>query len=50
MDTNLFEKFEDRAGEQPWKMDKNNVAEVVMFMLSQPADMNIDSLTVRKFL
>lgn len=50
MNTNIFETFKDWYWTQDWMMDKDNVADVVLFMLSQPDDMNIDSLVVRKFL
>ncbi len=49
MNTSLFETFKSGFGEQERMMDKEKVADIVLFMISQPADMNIDTLVVRKF-
>jgi NADP-dependent 3-hydroxy acid dehydrogenase YdfG len=50
MNTSLFDKFDDRTWQQAWKMDKDHVADVIVFMLSQPDDMSLETVVVRKFL
>jgi len=49
MDTNIFESFQSGYGKHDWMMDKEKVADLIVMMLSQPQDMCIDSLVVRKF-
>lgn len=49
MDTNIFESFQSWYGKHDWMMDKEKVADIMITMLSQPQDMVIDSLVVRKF-
>ncbi len=49
MDTNIFESFQPWYGKHSWMMKKEKVADLIVSMLSQPEDMIIDSLVVRKF-
>jgi NADP-dependent 3-hydroxy acid dehydrogenase YdfG len=50
MNTPLFKKAGfDYTENEDWMMDKKDVSKIVLFMLSQPKDMIIDHLVVRKF-
>jgi 2-dehydro-3-deoxy-L-rhamnonate dehydrogenase (NAD+) len=51
IDTNLYENvgWESGAHGQPWMMNADDVAAVVLFALTRPADVLIESLTVTKF-
>lgn len=50
MNTLLFKKAGfDYTENENWMMDKNDVAKIILFMLSQPKDVIIDHLVVRKF-
>jgi short-subunit dehydrogenase len=50
MDTELFLKsgFAKGTTKEPWMMDKTDVAEVVAFMLTRPADLAMTHVEVRK--
>lgn len=51
IETNLYENagLGSDAHGQPWMMNAEEVAEIVLFALTRPADMLIESLTVTKF-
>src|SRR3989344_2831091 len=50
MNTPLFKKAGfDYTENENWMMDKKDVAKIILFMLSQPKDVIIDHLVVRKF-
>ncbi len=51
IDTNLYENA-GRPGAnhaQPWMMSAEDVAQVVLFALTRPADVLVESLTLTKF-
>jgi 3-oxoacyl-[acyl-carrier protein] reductase len=51
MDTTLFENagFDKGLG-QPWMMKREEVADIIVFMLNQPDDIVMDHVEVRKFM
>ena len=50
MNTSIFKKAGFNYGDaEDWMMNKKDVAKIVLFMLSQPKDIVIDQLVVRKF-
>jgi hypothetical protein len=50
IDTNFYENAGKSSGihDEPWMMDPNDIADIVLFMLSRPAGVHIESLTVVK--
>lgn len=50
MDTDLFDTSGFPKGKQPWMMKKEDVAEIVAFILKQPGDVVMDHVQVRKFM
>ncbi len=50
MDTDLFDTSGFPKGKQPWMMKKEDVAEIITFILKQPADVVMDHVEVRKFM
>lgn len=50
-DSNLYENagWKENAHKQPWMMKTTDVADLVMFMLTRPSDMLIDTLIATKF-
>ncbi|KKW10184.1 MAG: D-beta-hydroxybutyrate dehydrogenase, partial [Microgenomates group bacterium GW2011_GWC1_49_7] len=49
MNTDLFIKAGNQNKNEPWMMDKEDVVEIILFMLTRPKDMVIHELVVRKF-
>jgi len=49
MNTNLFINAGRQAKNEPWMMKKQQVADILIFLLTQPKDIVIDHLEVRKF-
>ena len=49
MNTNIFESYQPWYGLHDWMMDKERVVDVIITMLSQPEDMIVESVVVRKF-
>lgn len=49
MNTDLFIKAGNQFHNEPWMMDKEDVANIIIFMLTQPQDIVINDLVVRKF-
>ena len=49
MNTNLFETYKEWFGEQWRMMDKDDVAKIIINMLSQPDDLLISAATIKKF-
>jgi uncharacterized protein len=49
MNTDLFETSGFPKGIEPWMMDKNDIAEIITFILKQPSDVVMDHVEVRKF-
>lgn len=50
MDTDLFESSGFPKGNAPWMMKKEDVAEIITFMLKQPDDIAMGRVEVRKFM
>lgn len=50
MDTDLFETSGFPKGKAPWMMKKEDIAEIITFMLKQPPDVSMDHVEVRKFM
>lgn len=50
MNTDLFDASGFPKGEAPWMMNKDDIAEIITFILKQPADIAIDHVEVRKFM
>lgn len=50
MNTDLFTASGFPRENEPWMMDKDDVAEVITFILKQPGDVVMDHVEVRKFL
>jgi NADP-dependent 3-hydroxy acid dehydrogenase YdfG len=50
MNTDLFTASGFPRENEPWMMDKNDVAEIITFILKQPDDVAMDHVEVRKFL
>ncbi len=50
MDTDLFDASGFPKGKAPWMMKKEDVAEIITFMLKQPLDVSMDHVEVRKFM
>jgi NADP-dependent 3-hydroxy acid dehydrogenase YdfG len=50
-DSNLYENagWKENTHKQPWMMKATDVADLVIFMLTRPADMLIDTLIATKF-
>jgi len=49
MDTDLFVKAGNQLKNEPWMMNREEVAEVILFMLTRPKNIVIQELLVRKF-
>ncbi len=49
MNTNIFETYQQGYGIQEWMMDKEKIVDLIIQMLSQPEDIIIDNMIVRKF-
>lgn len=49
MNTELFVKAGNKHFNEPWMMDKEDVADIIIFMLTRPKDVVINDLVVRKF-
>jgi len=49
MNTNIFINAGKDAKNEPWMMNKEDIVEILIFMLTQPKDIVIDHLEVRKF-
>lgn len=51
IDTNFYENagWSSGAHEQPWMMSADEVADVVLFVLTRPHDVLVESLTLTKF-
>ncbi len=49
MNTNLFINAGRQAKNEPWMMKKQQIADILIFLLTQPKDIVIDHLEVRKF-
>ena len=50
MNTDLFFKAGNQYHHEPWMMNKEDVTDVIIFMLTRPQDVVINDLVVRKFL
>ena len=49
MDTDLFVKAGNQHQNEPWMMDKEEIAHIIIFMLTRPKDVVIHDLVVREF-
>lgn len=49
MNTDLFIKAGNQFHNEPWMMNKEDVADIIIFMLTRPQDIVINDLVVRKF-
>lgn len=48
MNTNFFKKAGFSEPNQPWMMDPNNLANILIFMLTQPDDIDMQDVVVKK--
>lgn len=50
MNTDLFDASGFPKGNAPWMMNKDDIAEIITFILKQPGDIAMDHVEVRKFM